>query len=421
MKKYKIIAFLLPILIFTQCQLSVIDDPNGITQDKTVDGKGPLYLLAGALKAGFEAHNQICWSAGLVGNEELAFITANISQNARRIQEEGVVAADLGQNTTQASGTYSSLALAANARKAVEATSYNAATKALFLANINLIEGIMYGNWSKFYVKGYELSVGKELTPDQTRDLAIAKLQEAIKQFEAYNNATDFGGTVVTGLFNNKELGVKFCNSFIGMLYHDTGAKNLAAPFLQKGYVNADAGKELGYKNSNTLTSGADAIYSAVVSGVQFQFNQYSTSFRSDRITQDTFRRFPSNWSVAQVSLADNALKINYFYPAAPGTGTIPATSRLAYYPIITANEVALMLADAGVTPSVTAAQRTQVITDVLTSWKIPAAVVTTLAADATVTLDRVARYEYAGRGRRWAATAGKYTRWPLSNEFSFR
>ena len=65
MKKYKIIAFLLPVLFFADCKLAIIDDLNGITQEKTVDGKGPLYLLAGALKAGFEAHNQICWSAGL--------------------------------------------------------------------------------------------------------------------------------------------------------------------------------------------------------------------------------------------------------------------------------------------------------------------------------------------------------------------
>ena len=79
------------------------------------------------------------------------------------------------------------------------------------------------------------------------------------------------------------------------------------------------------------------------------------------------------------------------------------------------------MLADVAVTPSVTAAQRTQTITDVLTSWKMPATLVTTLVADPTITLDRVARYEYAGRGRRWAATTGKYPRWAVSNEFNFR
>jgi hypothetical protein len=420
--KYKIIAFLLPIFAFSNCDLNVIDDPNGITQDKVADGRGPLYLVAGALKAGFEGHNQLCWSSGLVGNEELSSIAANISQTPIQIETQGKVPADLGQNTNQASFVYSSLALATNARTAVEKSTYNAAAKALFLANINMIEGMMYGDWAKFYEKCYEFGTGKEMTPDQTRDLAVSKLQEASKQFEAFNNATDLGGVFATGLFNNKDLGVKFCNSFIGMLYFDTGAKAKAAEFLAKGYTKADAGREFGYKNSNALTSGADAIYSAVSSGVQFQLNQYSLTFRNDRILQDTFRRFPSNWAAAQISLADNTNKINYFYPAATGTAlpTIPATSRLAYFPIITANEVALMLADVAVTPSVTAAQRQQTISDVLTSWKIPATVVTTLLADAAITLDRVARYEYAGRGRRWSAV-GKYAKWPIANEFNFR
>ena len=123
------------------------------------------------------------------------------------------------------------------------------------------------------------------------------------------------------GLFNNTELGVKFCNSFIGMLYYDTGARSQAASFLQKGYVIADNGKEFGYKNSNALTSSSDAIYSAVASGVQFQLNQYSPSFRDNRVPQDTFRRFPSNWFVPQSSLANNTSKINYFYPVATGSG----------------------------------------------------------------------------------------------------
>jgi hypothetical protein len=422
MKKFKIIAFILPILFFSNCDLNVIDDPNGITPEKVGDGKGPLFLLAGALKSGFEGHNQICWSAGLVGNEELASISANISQTPIQIETQGKVPADLGQNTNQASLVYSSLALSTNARKAIEASSYNPATKALFLANANLIEGMMYGDWAKFYEKCYEFGVGKELTPDQARDLAISKLQEAIKQFAAYNNATDLGGVVATGLFTNSELGTKFCNSFIGMLYFDTGAKSKAAEFLQKGYVKADLGKELGYKNSNALTSGADAIYSAVVSGTQFQLNQHSVSLRADRILSDTFRRFPATWGNPQISLADNITKMNYFYPAAPGTAlpTIPATSRLPFYPIITANEVALMLVDAGVVPAVTFAQRQQTISDVLTSWKMPAAVVTTLSTDPSITLERVARYEYVGRGRRWAAAA-KYAKWPVANEFSFR
>ena len=420
MKKYKIIAFLLPVLWLSNCKLAILDDPNGITQDKVaLDPNGPLYLVAGATKSAFEGHNQMCWAAGLIGNEEISSIAANISQTPVLIESQNKVPADLGQNTTQASLVYTALALTSSATKAVNANSFNAAAKALFLGNINLIEGISYGDWAKFYETGYEFGVGKSMTSEQTRDLAIAKLQEAIKQFTAYNGG-DLGGANATGLYNNTTLAVKLCNSLIGMLYFDTGAKAKASEFLLKGYVKADIGTELGYKNSNALTSSSDAIFSAVVSGAAFQFNQYSTTFKSDRIAADTFRRFPSNWFVNQASQTDNQSKLNYFYPAAPGTGTIPATGRIAYYPIITASEVALMLADVGVTPSVTTAQKQQTISDVLTSWKIPAVTVTLLLADPTVTLERVAKYEYAGRGRRWSAVA-KYAKWPLANEFSFR
>ena len=224
------------------------------------------------------------------------------------------------------------------------------------------------------------------------------------------------------GLYSNTAQAIKCCNSLIGMLYFDTGAKAKAAEFLAKGYVKADIGLELGYKNSNSLTSSSDAIFSAVVSGASFQLNQYAPTFKSDRIADDTFRRVPSNWFASTTIQAENQLRLNYFYPAAPAAsvGSIPATSRVAYYPIISANEVALMLVDAAVSPATTAAQRQQVVADVLTSWKIPSAQALILSADPAMTLERVARYEYAGRGRRWAA-AGKYAKWPLANEFNFR
>jgi hypothetical protein len=425
MKKYKIIAFLLPIFFFSNCDLNVIDDPVGITPEKSTQGSGPLGLLSGALKSAFEGHNQMCWVAGLVGNEELSSISANISQTPILIEQQGKLPADLGQNSSQANLAYSALALAKNAREALaKSANYSANAKTAMLANISMIEGIMYGDWAKFYEAGYELGTGNKLTPEQTRTLAIARLEDAAKNFAAIAPFGAADSLTAKGVFVDGPMGVKFCNAFIGMLLFDTGAKTQAAAYLSKGYTKADIGKEFGYKNSNALTTSGDAIYSAVLSGVQFQFNQYSPSFRTNAIPQDTFRRFPNNWTATQISLADNTNKINYFYPAAPGTAataaTIPTTSRAAYYPIITAAEVILMQADPAVTSGITAAQTTQAIADVLTSWKMPAALVTTLSADPTITLERVARYEYAGRGRRWAVGA-KYAKWPLALEFSFR
>jgi hypothetical protein len=424
MKKYKILAFLLPLFVFSNCDLSILEDPNGI---KPENGN-PLYFIAGAFKLGFEGHNQICWSAGLIGGEEISAISANISQTPVFIETEKTVRGDLGQNGSQANFIYSALSLAAEGRKAVEKnTTASANAKAVLLANVNLLEGMLYGDWAKFYESCYEFGTGKKMTPTETRDLAIARLTEAIKLFGSVTGGyTPADSAQIRGLFINPTMATKFCNSFAGMLLFDMGQKAQAAPYLTKGYARSDVGIELGYKNSNSLTTGGDAIYSAVVSGVQFQLNQYSANFRNNRFVVDTFRRFPSNWFLPQISLADNAGKINYFYPSAPGSGAgtgvaaIPADSRLAFYPIITANEVSLMLADPAVSPTMTAAERITVLTAVLTSWRIPAAVAATVAADPATTLERVARYEYAGRGRRWSAV-GTYARWPLANEFNFR
>jgi hypothetical protein len=421
MKKRLLIPVLLAVLVLSNCKLNVLDDPYGITPDTAPANTGPLFFLAGAMKSGFEGHNQMCWTSGLIGTQELSYIAAAISQTPQRIQDEGVPAADLGQNASQANLVYTAFNLAEKSRLMIEKGSYTAPTKALFLANIAMLEGILYGDWSKFYEKGYQFGSGKEMSPAETRDFAISRLNEAITQFNTYNNGTDFGTAATTGLFKDKDLAIKFCNSFIGMLYFDTGEKGKAASFLQKGYVIGDLGKELGYKNSNALTANGDGIFSAVVSGASFQLNQYSPAFRAGAFPLDTFRRFPSNWQSAQISQADNQNKVNYFYPAAPGTGTIPATSRITHYPIMSVAEVALMLADPAVTTGITAAQQQVVYASVMQqSWKMPAAVATTYAADPATTLERVARYEYAGRGRRWAAVSGN-KKWPLPVEFSFR
>lgn len=414
-----LLKYLLAALALTAsgCKLDVLDDPNSITIALAQDGKGPYLQAVNALKWGFEAHNQIAWVASIIGNEELASVSANISQTAPIIEERKLLPADLGQNATIANNAYTSLSLAGNSRTGVDKSVTNPAAKALYLGNLALIEGMVYGDWSKFYEATYERGTSEKLTPEQTLDLAVKKLQEAITQFTAYNDATDLGGTPSKGLITSSAQAVKFCNSYIGMLYFDTKNKAKAAEFLQKGYAKADAGKELAYKNVNNLTTNSDGIYSAVVSGAAFQLNQYSASFQTNRIPDDTLRRFAPNWFRPQTSATDNQNKLNYFYPSAPGgTGAIPAASRVAYYPVITWAEVALMLAD----PVLGKADAKTVIADVLASWKIPTARATALANDPAVTLERVSRYEYAGRARRWSAV-GTYARWPIPNEFGFR
>jgi hypothetical protein len=70
--------------------------------------------------------------------------------------------------------------------------------------------------------------------------------------------------------------------------------------------------------------------------------------------------------------------------------------------------------------PAINKEKPADVIKAVLTSWKVKAELIPALVANPTVTLERVARYEYAGRGRRWAAV-GSYTKWDVANEFNFK
>jgi hypothetical protein len=201
------------------------------------------------------------------------------------------------------------------------------------------------------------------------------------------------------------------------MLYFDTGAKASATPFLALGYVAADAGKEIGILNINAL-SGA-GLYPEWRSGAEFQLNGYSQKLVDNRIAADTLRRAPARWFVPArgITVDANRLAMNYFFPQSPLTATTPAGgATLAAFPIITWQEVALMQADAAIGK----ADATATKAAVLASWKIPMARAMTLAADATVTLERVARYEYVGRGRRFSAV-GTYTKWEVSNEFNFK
>jgi hypothetical protein len=403
-------------ILLTSCTLDVLDNPKGITTDISQTADGAFLSTIGALKQGFDAHNNINYTTGLIGNEELqttsplsSFLAANY------IERDGKLTSDNSQNRTIANLAYTSLSLASNARKGIDKSVANPNAKAILLANVNMIEGIVYGDLSKYYVSVPEAVTGNPQTPQQAKDKAIAALTEAIKQFDSFDPAGVDLGVSIKGLFIDKVQAIKFCNSFIGMLHFDTGAKNQAGAFLSKGYVKADIGKELGYKVINTLTG--DGIYPSQRNYVEFFVNKYSDKFLAGRILSDTLRRTPSNWYSNTYSANTAGLRVafNYFFPQGAGASINPVGSpTVTQYPVITWAEVALMQADAAVNQAVAK----DVITDVLVTWRIPAATATKIAGD--LSLEQVARYEYMGRGRRWAAV-GTYPKWDLAAEFSFK
>ena len=410
-------AFGLATLLFG-CDLTVLQDPKAFTIDKAQDANGAYQSAVGAVKNVFDGHQKMAWAAGMVGNEEIQSVLDNaITQYGLRIERENTIAKDNTFNRSIVSVTYQGLGLADNARQAIAKNTFSAKGKALLLANIGLAEGIAYGNMAKFYAQTIEYGTGTALAPDAAKAKAIAALQEAITQYKAAAGIAEAATERLTGLYVDPIIGQKFCNSFIAMLHFDTGAKAQAASFLDQGYVAADAGKEIGIVNINSLTGVG--IYPEWRSGVEFQLNGYSQKFIDARIAADTLRRVPARWFVAakNIDIPTNRLVMNYFYPQSPLTATTPVGgATLAAFPIVSWQEVALMQADAVVNKL----KATDVIESVLVSWKIPAARAKILAADPAITLDRVARYEYTGRGRRWAAV-GTYPKWEVANEFSFK
>ena len=419
----KIAFFLVIIATFLgSCTLEVLENPKSVTPDKAQDEPTDVLLsAAGALKNAMDAHQKNAWVAGLVGNEEIQTVKdAGFSQFAIRIEKENTLKGDNTQNRTNCNRVYLALALAENARKGLAKVTFagnDAKTKALFNANILMVEGMMYGNMAKFYATVPELGTDKRLSNAEGKDRAIKALQDAIVQFKAFAASTDTLTFKTPGLYSTTDIALKFCNSFIGMLYFDTGEKAKATPFLEAGYTWADAGKELTFKVQNALTG--DGIYPEWRSGIEFELNGYAQKFIDARIADDTLRRLPTRWFTAApaIAVATNRLVMSYFYPQAPaGANPATGTTTAAGYPVISAAEVALMLAD----PAVGKANAAATISLVLQSWKITKARADVLSTDATITLDRVARFEYAGRGRRWAAV-GTYPKWDLANEFNFK
>jgi hypothetical protein len=402
--------------VLSSCELDVLQDPKAFTQDKAQDVTGAYLSIAGGIKNGFDAHQRMAWAAGFIGNEEIESITDNIiSQTVLRLEKENTVAKDNTYNRSIISSAYQALALTDNARQAINKNTLSAKGKALMLANINLVEGIVYADMAKFYTEIVEFGSGTRLSPATAKSKAIGLLQEAITQFKAAAAIADPATERLTGLFIDPVIAQKLSNSYIAMLHFDTGTKADAGPFLDLGYVAADAGKEIGIININTLTG--TGLYPEWRSGVEFQLNGYSQKFVENRITADTLRRAPARWFTASknIPLATNRLVMNYFYPQSPLSATTPVGSAtLAAFPLITWQEVALMKAD----PAINKAKASDVIESVLVSWRIPAATAKTLST--TLALDRVARYEYVGRGRRWSAV-GTYPKWQVANEFDFK
>jgi hypothetical protein len=401
------------------CDLRVLNDETAITQDGASSANGTVLAVTGMLKEGFRAHQEITWSASLIGEQELSPNRQNQTfVFAARISNEGLVAADNSQNRTMAERVYTAFSLANIVEQGVAANRFSpndasdARVKALMLANVRFMQAVLYTDLAKFFETIVEPRTNARLTPDQAKQRSIELLQQAGQQWQTFFNSTAPipSSVPVTGFVGvrpgtggavtlDSAAVRKFIPSYIAMLHFDTGARPQALPLLANGYVAADQGRELGYQTIDALTGSG--VYPTARNYFAFgSLNSFSPSLVANRIPADTLRRAPSNWFVSGVATA-----ANYFYPPA------------ARYPLISWQEVALMQAQLGAADSV-AAKRA-----VLQSWNIPAPVAMSLSADPTMTLERVARYEYVGRGRRWAVgnpqTGQPWRRWPLSDNLN--
>jgi hypothetical protein len=389
------------LILLASCDLRVLNDEVAISSERAGTANGTILAVSGMLKSGFAVHQEIGWAASLVGEQELSPNRQNTSfVFAVRISNEGLLASDNTENSTISAGVYSTFALTDVVEKGLSANRFStdnaqdAKAKSLMAANMLMIRGILYSDLAKFYAEVVEPKTNARLTPEQAKSRAIDLLQQAqAKWAEYYANAATLPATfspagmagiragTAPGTFTPDSTAVrKFVNSFVGMIHFDLGTRQQAAPFLAAGYDATDAGRELSYLTVDALTGAG--VYPTARNYFAFQnLNGYSSSFSQNRITADTLRRAPSNWFAATA-----VAPANYFYPPA------------VRYPLISWQEVVLMQAELGARPAA------EVISAVLQSWRIPAAAAMTLSSDPAVTVQRVARYEYIGRGRQWSA-----------------
>jgi hypothetical protein len=427
--------------ILSACQLSVLENPVGSPDTEVPNTpSGTAQLVTSLLKSGFDAHQNIMWCASLVGQEELKATGASGQfLFADQIASQNTLDAVNTQNLANMRGVYTTFSLARLAEQGIAKNTFSAnpadnqRVKDLLTAHVKMIRGLMYADMAKFYKAVPVYKTTQQMTPEQAKDSSIVLLTQARDAWTAYNLAPFVAPPLINGTDLRSGFGllgtnqpstppapptnlatsaIKFCNSYIGMIYFDMGPRASASAFLANGYTSADGTSQIGFRTIGLLTG--NGIYPLPQNFAQFSVNDYSDSFVANRIPGDVARRAPTTWFDFGQPVAS---RIGYFFPVGFG-------AQVVRMPLITWGEVQLMRVELGEADHATTVRSLLSATTANSGWNMTVDQANAIATDvATYPLERIARYEYIYRGRRWSyknnLVANTYARWDLSSVFN--
>lgn len=377
--------------LITGCDLGVLGSETEYNEEDILEEQSATLVATGMLETGFDAVETMWFIAGLVDSLEVQPTSGQAT-----LAEVSTANEPPPDNLLNRGGTedaYKALSLADKLLTNLDQNTFGETPEAdqkakqLLEANVRFMQGIIYTTFARYYESVVVRGTGESIAPDQALERGIQRLRRAEEIWENYRANQARLPISEDGLVVGDST---FVNSYVGMLRFDRGERAQAEPLLENGYTSSHAGQEVTFNTINELQGPGvylDLSNFFVLGGAVF-----SPSFRANRIPGDTLRGSPRDW-FAQTALS-------YFYPGGP-------------VPIVSWQEVALMRAELADSES----ERENLVQTVLESWNIPPSEAATLAMDASITPERVARYEHFGRGRAWHT--GDYRRWPLSSDLN--
>ena len=394
-------ASLVGATLLSACNVEVLQSKNDFTEAQISAAAALPSVARGATKAGVAGIYAMWTVASMIPPADA--VAPGIGA-LLEVQTQGFANSLNARNRAVSNRSYEALNLAETVLRQIDAATFsanpvaNAKGRALLRGHLLFVQGMIYGNLSRYYSTIVEHGTKASLTPVQARAKAVALLAQSRTAYRDFNAqpATPAVPFTASGLITTGD--DKLINSAIGMFEFDAGNLAAAGPLLDGGYVAADVARQATFRQDpNGDFIGHDMWTDFSSGGLR-----YSPDFIANRLPGDTLRVLgttaatnPRNW------FANN--NFEYYWPVVTNV------------PFVSWQEVAMMRAQLTTDPAV----RVQLVSAVLTSFGMSAADVTRVVGDPAFTNARISRYVYFGKGRAPISAATGFRRWETPDELT--
>lgn len=396
-----ILATVFGAALLSACTVDVLQSKNDFTETQIAAAAALPSVARGATKAGVSGIYAMWTVVSLVPPADA--VAPGIGA-LLEVQTQGFANSLNARNRAVGNRSYEALNLAETALRQVDSATFgtnaiaNAKGRALLRAHLLFVQGMIYGNLSRYYITIIEHGTKAPLTPAQARAKAIALLELSRTAYRDFNAqpATPAVPFSTNGLITTGD--DKLLNSVIGMLQFDAGNAAAAGPLLDGGYVAADVARQATFRQDPNGDFIGHDMWTDFSSGAL----RYSPDLIANRLPGDSLRvagttaaTNPRNW------FSNN--NFEYYWPV------------VANVPFVSWQEVAMMRAHLTTDPAV----RLQLVSAVLTSFGMSAADVTRIVGDPAFTNARISRYVYVGKGRAPISGGTSFRRWEVPDELT--